>query len=246
MTNANQFETILDECISAIQAGIPIDEVLETVPEYATELRPMLYAATILTEPNPVLVPIEQKANLRAKYMAEVATLPQPSTPPLTERLQAAYHIARRRLTREALLSDLLTIAITTMLTIIMTLLLVNYAAIDAIPGDLLYRFKRMSENIQLTLSWSDENDLALQEKFSQRRLYEVEELLSQDRSGQVEFTGAVENQGKRLWLIEGYPVILPAEMTLDPAIQLGSRVHVMGFLRTNRDLVADEITLVE
>ncbi|MDM8521541.1 DUF5667 domain-containing protein [Anaerolineales bacterium HSG6] len=246
MTNVNQFETILDECISAIQAGIPIDEVLETVPEYATELRPMLYAATILTEPNPVLIPTEQKANLRAKYMVEVATLPEPNAPPLTERIQAAYHITRRRLTREAILSDLLTIIITAMLTIIMALLLINYAAANTIPGDLLYRFKRTSETVQVNLSWSDTRVLALQETFDQRRLYEVEELLRQNRSGQVEFTGMVESQGERLWLIEGYPVILPTEMIIDSAIQAGSRVHVMGFLRINRDLVADEITLVE
>jgi len=48
----DRFESILDESISALQAGVPIDEILAEVPEYANELRPLLYAATVLADPN--------------------------------------------------------------------------------------------------------------------------------------------------------------------------------------------------
>jgi hypothetical protein len=65
----DQFEALLDESISALQAGVPIEEILAEVPDYATELRPLLYAATVLADPKPDLVPEERKAALRAHYM---------------------------------------------------------------------------------------------------------------------------------------------------------------------------------
>ncbi len=46
----DRFETILDESISALQAGVPIEEILAEVPDYALELRPMLYAAMLLAD----------------------------------------------------------------------------------------------------------------------------------------------------------------------------------------------------
>ncbi len=36
----DSFESILDESISALQAGVPLEEILAEVPEYAEELRP--------------------------------------------------------------------------------------------------------------------------------------------------------------------------------------------------------------
>lgn len=241
----NQFESILDECITALQAGVRIDDILAEVPEYVNELRPLLYAAALLADQDPILVPAKQKAALRAKYMDEVASLPaQP--PPLSERIQAVYHILKRRLTREAILSDLVTVTITAVLTITMSLLMLNYVAIDAIPGDVLYRFKRASENLQLTFAWSDAQQQTLEYSFAQRRLYEVEQLLQQNRAGLVEFSGVVESQGENLWLIEGYPVVLPEDANLKGEIHIGSTVRVIGFLRTNRDLVADTIEVVE
>ena len=39
----DRFESILDESISALQAGVPLEEILDEVPEYAAELRPLLY-----------------------------------------------------------------------------------------------------------------------------------------------------------------------------------------------------------
>ena len=56
---ADRFESILDESISALQAGVPLEDVLAEVPEYATELRPLLYAAMVLTEPKPDLAPAD-------------------------------------------------------------------------------------------------------------------------------------------------------------------------------------------
>lgn len=242
----NQFESILDECISALQAGVPMEEVLAEVPDYASEIRPMLYVATAVTDPNPVLIPNQQKATLRAKYMEQVVNLPPPLAPSLKEKAQAGFHIAQRRLTRRTVLSDLMTIMITALLTLIMTLLMLNYAALDTVPGDLLYRFKRTSEDIQLALSWSDSHQQTLMEQFNHRRLQEIDHLLQQGQANMVDFRGTLESQGNNLWIIEGYPVVLPDNVAIDGHPQVGSQVQVIGFLRTNRDLIADTITLIE
>jgi hypothetical protein len=78
----DKFEAILDESISALQAGVPIEDIMAEVPEYAAELQPMLYAAMLLADPKPELLPETQKETLRNQYLAQVADLPPPPSLP--------------------------------------------------------------------------------------------------------------------------------------------------------------------
>ena len=97
---SDSFESILDESISALQAGVPVEEILAEVPEYAAELRPLLYAAAVLADPNPTLVPEERKSALRAEYIKQVADLPAMTPLTFTEKIKAGLRIMQRRLTR--------------------------------------------------------------------------------------------------------------------------------------------------
>ena len=239
---SDNFESILDESISALQAGVPIEEILAETPEYAAQLRPLLFAATILANPNPQLVPEERKSALRTKYMQQVADLPAITTPTLNEKVQAIGRIIRRRLTRQAVLSDLVTITITVVLTLLMALLLLSYVAQDALPGDFLFGLKRVSENIQLALTFDEERHAALADQLNQRRLAEIEQLIEQGRAALVQFRGILETKGENLWIIEGLTVFLPPDVTLIGQPQQGDEVEVIGFLRTNNILVADTI----
>ncbi len=237
----DEFESILDECISALQAGIPIKEILAEVPDYADQLRPMLYAAAVLADPNPVLVPTERKTALRAEYMKQVATLPQ-KTPTWQDKGQAIYHILRKRLTYQIVLSDLITVTITAILTLTMATLILTFIAKDSLPGDTLYSLKRMAETGQLLIPLSETYRRGLEESFNQRRLNEIEQLSQQNRAAMVEFSGVLERKGDKLWIIEGYPVVLPDDVTIQGQPQEGDTVHVIGLLRTNHTLVADTI----
>jgi len=111
--------------------------------------------------------------------MKQVIELPAISSPTFGEKAQAIFRVIRKRLTREAVLNDLLTITITVVLTLLMAALILNYLSVDTLPGDFLYGAKRISENVQLSLAFDEERRTELENRFNQRRLKEIEHLLS-------------------------------------------------------------------
>jgi len=240
----DRFESILDESISALQAGVPIEDILSEVPEYAAELRPLLYAATVLADPNPNLVAEEHKAALRAAYLEQAAKL-SPIVPSFGQKVQAILRIIQKRTNRATVISDLATVSITVILTLAMTALILNFAAGSALPGDILYSVKRMSESVQRLFTFGETQQDALEEQFNQRRLEEVEQLIQQQRAAVVEFRGILEAKGENLWIIAGYTIFLPEDAVIEDNLQEGDMVEVVGLLRTNNVLVADTIKIV-
>ncbi len=241
---SDRFEAILDESISALQAGVPLDDILAEVPDYAAELRPLLYAAAVLSDPQPQAAPEERKAALRAEYLKQ--TLELPGGPTLGQKSGAVWHIIRRRMNRKTVLSDLATITITIVLTLLMAALMLTYVAQDTLPGDALYGVKRLSEQVQLNLISDPIHRDELTEQFNQRRLAEIDQLLAQNRAAVVEFQGVLETRGENLWIVSGLTVFLPDEATVTGQPREGDTVSVTGFLRPNKVLVADTIERVE
>ena len=240
----DRFESILDESISALQAGVSIDEILAETPEYAADLRPMLYAASLLADPNPQLVPEERKAALKAEYMAQVAEL-GPVHPSVGGRFHAAWRIIKRRLTPKTVLTDLATITITVVLTLVMATLVLSFAARDTVPGDWLYGVKHISEQMELMLTFDAAEKQALYEELNQSRLSEIEQLIELQRAAVVRFDGTLETKGDNLWVIEGLPVFLPNDALVEGNPAEGDLVSVVGFLRTNSVLIADSISVL-
>ncbi len=241
----DSFESILDECISAMQAGVPLDEILTEVPEYADELRPLLFASMLLTDPDPSLAPVQQKEDLRAEYIKQVTELPALPHPGLGARTSTFFRVIRRRLTREAILNDLVTVAITIILTLAMIFILLNVLAVDALPGDTLYPVKRSGETIRLTFTFDPEQADTLSNQFSQERLDEVEQLMAQNRVAVVDFQGILETKGETVWVVEGHPILIPDDLTAPASAQEGDTIAVIGLLRANGVLVADSIIIV-
>jgi hypothetical protein len=243
---ADRFESILDECISALQAGVPLEDVLAEVPEYSTELRPLLYAAMVLTEPKPELAPAEKKAALRAEYMRQVTELPAITPYPFREKVRATTSVIKRRTTGSAVLKDLITITITIVLTLIMVALALGYMSANTIPGDFLYGTKRMYEDIRLSLTLAPERRTVLSEEFNQRRLTEIELLIEQNRAAVIQFKGKLETKGDNLWIVENHTIFLPNDIRIEGEFEEGDTIEITGLLRSNNVLVADTITLVE
>jgi hypothetical protein len=227
------------------QAGVPLEEILAEVPDYADELRPLLYAATVLTDPNPVPAPAEKKAALRAEYIKQVAELPAITPAPFRGKVRAIIKVIKRRTTREAVLKDIITVTITIILTLFVVALTLNYLAANTIPSDFLYGVKRISEDIQLSLTISPERKAELEEEFNQRRLQEIEELIEQNRAAVIQFQGILETKGENLWIVEDHTIFLPNDISIEGEIEEGDTVEVMGLLRSNNVLIADTIKLV-
>lgn len=242
----DRFEAILDESISALQAGVPIEEILAEAPDYAGELRPLLYAAQLVTDPQPQAVPEERKQALRAQYLAEAVEL-SPVSPTLTEKGQAILNIMRRRFSRRAMLNDLVTVGVTIVLTLVMSFLVLSYAAQDSLPGDMLYTVKRVTESARLALTFEKDSRAALVETFKHTRILEIEELIRQKRAAMVDFNGILETKGENLWVIEGLTVFVPEDIgNLEADLQEGDPVEVIGLLRTNTILLAESIQHVD
>jgi hypothetical protein len=238
-----RFEAILDESITALQAGVPLDEILAEVPEYAAELRPLLYAAMLLTDPQPQLAPEDRKAALTAEYLAQAAELP-PVHPSLADQFKAVLYVIKRRFTPRAMLNDLATIAITVVLTLAMILLVLAYLSQDSLPGDFLYGVKQLTESGQLLLTPAKANRQELRDQFNQRRLTELEQLYQLHRAALVRFRGTLDSKSTNLWVVEGHTVFLPADVAVEGQPQEGDQVEVVGLLRSNRVIVADTIRL--
>ena len=140
--------------------------------------------------------------------------------------------------------NDLVTVSLTVMLTLIMTALIISFAARDSIPGDLLYSVKRISETIRLSLTFDDQQRAELENTLNHERITEIEQLIKLDRAAVVHFKGALDTTGENLWVIEGLTVFLPeGGLVIQGDPQEGDMVEVVGFLRTNKVLIDDAIT---
>jgi hypothetical protein len=243
---SDRFEAILDESISALQAGVPLEDILAEVPDYATQLRPLLYAATVLADPQPQAVPAERKAALRAEYLKQVADLPAMPAPTLGQKAEAIWHIIRRRASRKTVLSDLTTVIITVLLTLLMAVLMLTYVAQESLPGDSLYSLKLLSEQMQMSLTPDSDRRAELDEQFNRRRLAEIEQLLQQNRTAVVQFRGILETKGENLWIVSGLTIFLPDDAAITGQPTEGNQVEVTGFLRANKVLVADTVNQVD
>jgi hypothetical protein len=243
---SDRFEAILDESISALQAGVPLEDILAEVPDYAAELRPLLYAATVLTDPQPRAIPEERKVALRTEYLKQAAELPVISAPTFSQKSGAIWHIIRRRANRKAVFSDLATMTITLVLTLGMAVLILVYVAQDTLPGDMFYGVKRLSEQTQLGLTFDPTHRDELVKQFNQRRLAEIDRLLAQNRTAAVQFQGVLETRGENLWIVSGLTVFLPDDAAVIGQPREGDAVIVTGFLRPNKVLVADTVEWVD
>jgi hypothetical protein len=178
--------------------------------------------------------------------MRQVAELSPITRSPWPEKVRAIFKVIKKRTTREAVVSDLITITITIILTLVLVVLALNYLAADTIPGDFLYGVKRLSENVHLAVTTNPERQAELEEVFNQRRLAEIETLIQQNRPAVVQFRGALKTKGENLWIVEDHTIFLPDDVTVDPKIREGDVIEIVGLLRTNNVLVADTITRVE
>jgi hypothetical protein len=215
----DELMTAFDECLNALAAGEDLEASLKRYPALANDLRPMLEtarAAQLLGVSFPAPRPAQLAS--RARFLARAGEL-----------RAARPHTWRNRLTGWLLTNRLASSA----LAILLVVVIAGYSALtvsaQSLPGDPLYGLKRTVEQTQLWLSPNAETRAELEHQFTARRLQEVEQVMVEGRTVDVEFGGVLDGREGERWFMGGITVVVPAGTPITGTPVLGVYVRVFG-----------------
>ena len=155
---SKEFENILDECLERLLVnGESLEQCLQSYPAQAADLEPLLQVALDTKEAASIQPRPEFKA--RARYQFQAA---------LQEMVENKRGFFSSWLPRWA-----------TVVTAVLIVLLagggmIAAASYDSMPDDLLYPVKLATEQIQLTMTFSDIGKANLNAKLADRRVAEI------------------------------------------------------------------------
>jgi hypothetical protein len=217
-------------CRMAMETGVPMDAAVRLYPELASELRQTLetwQAAAALSAAVPE-VPAARIQRSRTRLLGRASQLRG------TTRLR---DFGLRGLSRLALAA----------LSVLMVVVLgwggLATASAQALPGDTLYRVKRVDENLRLGLAGTSKRS-DLETEYAERRSEEVRALLELGRVYEIEFTGVVRSQTGETWDVNGVRVLVGPEAEVDAGVVLGMTVVVEGNTDESGTVLAREIHL--
>jgi hypothetical protein len=214
-------EDLLITCLDELESGVPLEQIIAHRPNEADAIRPILQMATSLQSlaGEPTVAARQNSAEL---FQAQATVLKRASRP------RSTYWFRR------------FAVVFGIVVVLFVASLSIAQIASAALPGDPLYRVKRTSENVRLTVARDPE---LIQTEFAAERAEEVRELLQIGREEEAEYYGFVESIGPEAWLIGGVTVIVDANTKIEGAPAVGSYVEMEG---TTRDgvLYASEIEI--
>lgn len=159
-----ELETILDYCIDQMQTGKPMEECLAQFPEYRQELEPMLQMTVRLGELenpapsartiNEALFEIGQRSQTQKQAQKESATF-------LPAFLRQPWVVR----------------TVNALLIVVVLFFGLSTASAGSVPGDLLYPFKKLTENVRFLLTTGQQDKAELRLTFSEKRLRELSAL---------------------------------------------------------------------
>jgi hypothetical protein len=201
---------IFDECLLQLQNGVPLEKVLSSHPEQATDLRPLLEIAQRLSKAAGA-PPTSTQQRSRAGFLEKASRMS----------FRKKVSIWRRTSLR---LAGAVMLALVLVFSGIWG---VTQTSASSLPGDRLYPVKRSVENVRLRFAPSDAIRLNLEQEFDQRRKSEVDELIKDKRSAPVTFSGAVERNSSGGWTVNGIPVEIPDDDQSE--LSQGHEVEIEG-----------------
>jgi len=168
----NEFETILDYCIDQMKAGKSMEECLSQFPEYRDELKPMLEMSAQLGEleaPEPSAETINNALFEIGQRAGKQKQSEKPAGAFLPEFVRKPWVFR----------------TINALLVVVVLFFGLSTASANSVPGDILYPFKKFTENVQFLLTTGKQDKAELRLTFSEKRLKELSELYS--KTGQVD-----------------------------------------------------------
>lgn len=209
MNKDTRFETILEECLTDLQAGrAGVQDCLTRYVEHAARLEPLLHvAARMQSAPRPVLSEAARQ-RIEARVQEHARRLPP-------RRVAWPASLPTR-------LGGALRWALTVGLTVVIMSVLTGgvMGAADSLPGEPLYSFKSVAEQVEAWFTPADAM-AELHLKFAERRLTEV---MGQGHLGIVDDLAIIRMESEMRQAIELLPAMPP-----DQQAQLVQRILALS-----------------
>ena len=216
---------LIEECLTQLQHGAGLEDILLRYPQQAAELRPLLETTVLASLPlTPAVVPAAAQYRSRTQLLA-TARLMHPSARPV--RLPA-FNFAK------------VAAIVTVVVLFFATGFAVTSASAYALPGDFLYPVKRAVEKVQLALTNDPQDYLLLEGEFDQERAEEVLEMIADGREGEIQFGGFLVEHPNGKWTVGDVTLKLMPEQALMARTLKGNYVDVIAVV--TEDGVAVEL----
>ncbi|MGB2583848.1 MAG: DUF5667 domain-containing protein, partial [Dehalococcoidia bacterium] len=163
------FDDILDACLDRItQKGDSIEQCLESYPEQAGELEPLLRAALSVKDVSSIEPRTEFQRMAKARLLSAVAAKKEKE--------------GRRRLPLWSW-QQRWAVALAVVLALVMMGGGTVAASTNSLPGDVLYPVKTTTERVQAFFTFGKEAKANLCMRFAERRIVEIEALAERERN---------------------------------------------------------------
>ena len=163
------FDDILDACLDRItQKGDSIEQCLESYPEQAGELEPLLRAALSVKDVSSIEPRTEFQRMAKARLLSAVAAKKEKE--------------GRRRLPLWNW-QQRWAVALAVVLALVMMGGGTVAASTNSLPGDVLYPVKTTTERVQAFFTFGKEAKANLYMRFAERRIVEIEALAERERN---------------------------------------------------------------
>jgi len=219
----------LTECLDLLEQGLGVEEILARFPDQEEALRPFLNTAARLSRVaySPSLA---ARHHSRQAALREVDALQAQRTPvtPIWLWLQQAF--------RPALSLALLLLLFAVALPLL---------AAPALPGDSLYGAKRFVEEARLSLAAAPDRRASLLAEFNAERIREVQALLDDGRSAEVQFRGDIMQIEPDYWTVASLRAYLSPDTTVEGQPWLGGSALIQGRTEDGR-LLASRLVVLE
>jgi hypothetical protein len=228
MSNINE---ALEDCLNEIDHGTDIEKTLTYYPEYAAELRPLLYASIEFRQMSVGMPSITALRRNRARLLARAAKMHEEgASKPF------GWYWRWRRTITAVTLSALIFASGTNLV----------LASSNTVPGDGLYSVKRSWENVVVVFTFNPQAKTNIQIQYEKERLDELNELFKQSRAATIDFSGRVLKQNGDGWRVANVLVIVSTETILPiQPVQIGAGVRVLGLTRGDGIVIANQIELL-
>lgn len=192
----SRLEDILDECVYLIRSGQETMEgCLAKYPDVREKLEPLL-RTTVLIQAVPQVLPSPTfKKTLRQRFIKAVEARQVEeitSTPGLLPTIQKKWTEYGRK---SAGVRNFMVRAVVVLLIATLVGSGTVAASANSLPGSPLYPVKIASERAQLALTFNDNNQAKLHLKFAERRLGEVQALITKGKSEDIDTPLSIMNQ---------------------------------------------------